>query len=299
MKISALIATGLLFVFPGNDLLAQEELNSQNFESALLSYTPKKSSLISQKDFNYGSMIIREMQDAVKNDAEGFNRADYFNVLSAFLTLEESEENIDLAFDKFAQSEGACEYFIAFEKQVRESDKYLPVRKKFLSRTAQCKSGDTEKQISLSGKEYAKEYDLDENLVTLMEEIKKRDQKHRTGEGFMIKQKPLDDKNQVIVDSLYRVYGKYVGESLVGSELESVMWAVIQHADADMMKRYLPVLQKAYAEGELALAPLKMTIDRYYAITEGFQVFGSQQGFNSDLADEEKREEIKMMYGIP
>lgn len=300
MSVSAFMPLLFSFLIVVINSHAQVELTDANFESSLLSYEPKKSSVISEKKFNYGSMIIREMQEAVRNDAEGFNRADYFNVLSAFLTLEESMDNIQLAFEKFAKSEGSCEYFVAFEEQVMESDKYLVVRKKFLAYAEKCKNNQEPSAVSNSKIEEPDMEHLDKTLVALIEEINFHDQEYRKAgtKGTMEMQRLNDKENQALIDSLFISHGKYIGKSMVGAELESVMWAVIQHSNPEMMERYLPVLKEAFAEGELALAPLKMTIDRYYAITKGYQVFGSQSGFDADFATELQRKQIKEEFGI-
>jgi len=76
------------------------------------------------------------------------------------------------------------------------------------------------------------------------------------------------------------------------------MWSVVQHSNPEMMKKFLPILKKAVAEGELPTAPLKMTIDRYYGLVYGYQVFGSQGGLDIELANEQKRREIARAYGI-
>ena len=41
-----------------------------------------------------------------------------------------------------------------------------------------------------------------------------------------------------------------------------------------------------------------MLIDRFYGSKYGYQVFGSQSGFGFELADDKKRKEIEIKYGI-
>ena len=66
-----------------------------------------------------------------------------------------------------------------------------------------------------------------------------------------------------------------------------------------MMEKYLPVVHIAVKEKELSTTPLKMLIDRYYGLKYGYQVFGSQSSdFGFKMADEKKRKEIKLKYGI-
>lgn len=112
------------------------------------------------------------------------------------------------------------------------------------------------------------------------------------------KQKLLDKENQQTVEALYQQHNTYIGRSLVGTEHEAVMWSVIQHADPEMMEKYLPVIHKAVQDGELDMGPLKMLIDRYYGLTKGYQFFGTQSGFGFENAGKEEKNKIKEMYGI-
>jgi hypothetical protein len=133
-----------------------------------------------------------------------------------------------------------------------------------------------------------------------MHEMKAADQRFRgdQAEGLTEAQRALDLENQGRIDSLYAVHGVYIGRSLVGPRYETVMWAIIQHSDAGMMERYLPVVHQAYLAGEIGQGPFKMLIDRYHGLTEGFQVFGSQSGFGFELADEATRRSISQRYDL-
>jgi hypothetical protein len=63
-----------------------------------------------------------------------------------------------------------------------------------------------------------------------------------------------------------------------------------------MMEQFLPVVQKAVADKELAVNPLKMLIDRVYAIRTKQQISGSQGGV--PLADETTRAAVMQKYGL-
>jgi hypothetical protein len=65
-----------------------------------------------------------------------------------------------------------------------------------------------------------------------------------------------------------------------------------------MMAEYLPIFQKAVEENELDVVPFKMLIDRFYGLKYGYQIFGTQSGFGFELADDKKRKEIELKYGI-
>ncbi|MCF6279556.1 MAG: hypothetical protein L3J14_04330 [Flavobacteriaceae bacterium] len=275
------------------------EFEYNNFENQFLSYEPTQNSQISKKDFDYASMILKNTKSATKNNSENFNRADYFNILSAFLTLKESKKNIKTVFEKFKNADGSCEYVLAFENSIKTNPKYDIIRADYLEKLKECKSNPiTEDKFIIE--EYCKSNSLDIDLVQKINQVNIDDQKYRSesSKEYKIEQRKLDKKNQQIINSLYRKHKTYLGEKLVGEKFESVMWAVIQHSNTEMMAKYLPIIQKAVKEKELDIVPFKMLIDRFYGLKYGYQIFGSQSGFGFELADDEKRKEIKLKYGI-
>jgi len=272
----------------------QTSFSDSDFEHQILYYEPEQR--VSDKAYSYAQMILRETKSATDNNPSNFNVADYFNVLSAFLTLNESQENIDLAFKKFVNADGSCEYLTSFEKKVAETPKYDPVREAYLIELRRCKA-DPDLHKAFDPDSYADEYGLDASLVKVMHMIKLKDQQHRDGSGDIDpRQKALDKENQELINRIYEDRKAYIGRSLVGEKLEYVMWSVIQHSNPDMMKKYLPVVHEAVKTDELDLGPLKMLLDRYYAIIEGYQFFGSQVGVK--LADEKVRQDILQMYEL-
>ena len=272
----------------------------ENFEKEVLAYSPVKTENLTQKELNFGTMVLEETKKATKQTPSNFNNADYFNILSAFLTLKESPENVVIAFQKFSASEGSCEYLMAFEKDVMNNDKYIPLRKKWIANQLNCeKSGNYKKEV-IDIDKYSKKFNLQKDLVILINQIDISDKKYRAegSSGWEEKQQLEDSKNQQKIDSLFKIYGKYIGKSLVGDKFESVMWAVIQHSNEQMMEKYLPFVHDTYLDNELNVTPLKMLIDRFYGLKYGYQVFGSQSGFGFELADEQTRKEIEKKYGI-
>lgn len=270
-----------------------------NFESQFLSYEPKQNSQISKTDFDFGNMIIQETKSATKNNPENFTSSDYFNILSAFLTLKENEKNLRIVFQKFEKAEGSCEFSLYVEKKVEKNAKYDIVRADYLNKLKECKSKSTgAKQFVIE--EYCEINSLNINLVKKINQIDIDDQKYRnqSSSEMLDKQKELDLRNQKIIKTLYKEHKTYIGKSLVGEKFESVMWAVIQHSNIEMISNYLPIIQKAVKEKELNEGPLKMMIDRYYGLKYGHQIFGSQNGFGFELFDEKTRKKIKLKYGI-
>ncbi len=270
-----------------------------NFEDQILSYEPTQNIKTSKKDFDHGCMIIKETKSATKNKTENFNLTDYFNILSAFLSLKESKENIKIAFEKFKNTEGSCEYVLAFEESIKTIPKYRVILADYLDELKKCKLNPIEEK-KFRIEEYCKSNNLNLDLVKKIDQVKIDDQKYRKDSFNKLKkdQQKLDKKNQKIVNSLYNKHKTYLGKSLVGKKFESVMWAVIQHSNTEMMAKYLLIIQKAVKEKELDVVPFKMLIDRFYGLKYGYQVFGSQSGFGFELANDKKRKEIKLKYGI-
>lgn len=285
----------------GSNCFAQTEMSFgfDTFEQGILAYKPVQKKNVSKEEYDYAAMILNETRKAVKHKPENFNLADYFNVLSAFLTLNESPENIALAYQKFASAQGSCEYFIAFENKIKNNPKYDLIRQNYNKQLQACKKGIPAK-TTFDLAEYCERKNLDINLVKLMDKIKQEDEIYReqNWDQYQLKQKVIDQKNQQLIDSLFQVYGSYLGRSLVGKKYENVMWSVIQHSNVMMMEMYLPVIHKAYLDNEIEAGPLKMLIDRYYGLEYGYQIFGSQQGFGFRLADEQTRKALINKYEL-
>lgn len=280
---------------------AQEgvQFDYENFEKQFIEYKPVLKAGLSKKTFDYGCMIVEETKKSTKNDPKNFNLADYFNVLSAFLSLQESKANIELAFEKFRDADGSCEYFIGLEKDINKNTKYDIIRDEYRKELAKCKNETpSEKEFDLEA--YCKANGLDVTLVREIDKVNTEDQKYRKANAKtdVEKRNEADRKNQVIIDSLYKVYGTYLGHSLVGEKYESVMWAVIQHSNTEMMESYLDVLHQAVKENELDVTPFKMLIDRFYGLKFGYQIYGSQTGFGFEMATEAQRKEIERKYNI-
>lgn len=301
MKILIILIT---FVLAFTNVFSQElptKFTIDNFETQILNYKPKKTPSVSDKNYNYGIMILKETRDAVKNKPENFNMADYFNILNAFLNLDETKENINIAFEKFISAKGSCEYILAFESSIKKNLKYDVVRENYSQQLARCKSNvEDEKELDIS--EYSKSNNLNFSLIEKIHNVNINDQKYRSYDETKKtsnSQQVLDKKNQAIIDSLYKTNKTYIGRSLVGKKFENVMWAVVQHSNVEMMEKYLPIIKKAVLDKEIEVAPLKMLLDRFYGLKYGFQIFGSQgDGFGFRSADEKVKKEIKKKYGI-
>lgn len=101
------------------------------------------------------------------------------------------------------------------------------------------------------------------------------------------KQTPLDSANEVYITHLLDSLGRYPGRSLVGPDLSSTAFLVIQHADHDTQKKYLPMLEKAANEGEMAKSSLALLIDRILIRDGKPQKYGSQVRNNTESGKQE------------
>lgn len=268
--------------------------NYDNFEKEILTYEPEQNE-VSDKDYEHGVFVLNEVKKDVRNDVKGFNRADYFNILSSFLSLKESKQNIIIAYEKFKNSEGSCEYFTT--SGFFKSYKFDLIRDDIEKQILLCKTSMLKESTEIDLKIYSSENNLDYKLVELISKINRLDKKYRSNENIdWSKQTPIDLENQRIIDSLYAKHKKYIGTSLVGEKFNYVMWAVIQHSNLEMMEKFLPIIQKAVKQNEIGVTPFKMLIDRIYTQKENYQIFGSQRGV--ELASEEIRKKVIVKYDL-
>jgi Family of unknown function (DUF6624) len=268
--------------------------NYADFERQVIAYEPKQNDL-SENDYNHGTMILTETKKAVKNNPANFNRAYYFNILSCFLSLKENIDNIKVAFEKFKNSEGSCDYFLS-EGQF-SSYKFDVIRNEIDMQIFVCNTLTPEGSSSFNLKGYIAENEYDYELVYLLDQIIELDKKYRSQETTdWSKQTPIDLENQRLVDSLFKAYGTYIGTSMVGKKYNYIMWIIIQHSNIEMMEKYLPIVQKAVEQEELGVVPFKMLIDRIYTFKHNYQIFGSQLGV--EQANEKIRKEVITKYKL-
>jgi hypothetical protein len=271
------------------------EFTYEDFNNEILKYKPLKKSGVTEKDFNKGLFRLNETKTAVNNDPENFTYADYWNIAMAFVNLDESDKSIRIAFEKAIEldAEKVCQIIKIFgysQLDIRIPDTFYTFLKN-------CKDFNSNEALNLE--EYANSNGLKLELVTAIHRIQQADMKFRyNSEMDASKQTILDKQNQRKIDSLYNYFNTYIGKSLVGEKFQNTMWAVIQHSNVEMMEKYLPVIQEAVKNGELKVVPFKMLIDRYYGLKYGYQIFGTQDGFGFDLANEKKRKEIALKHGI-
>ncbi|MEM6965354.1 MAG: DUF6624 domain-containing protein [Bacteroidota bacterium] len=270
-----------------------------NFDSKILTYQPIQRTGVSDEDYSKGTYILEASVKQLQEKGLDYTYADYWNFTAAFLYLDEPKAYVSIPFQKAIalDSDAICEYIEAFgEKTVENLTNSIP--EVFLPFYADCGKSKRGKDI-FDVKKYATDHNLDIELVKLMHEIGEADQLYRKSTPVdWSKQTPLDEKNMMLIDSLYKKYGRYIGKDLVGKQLESSMWAVIQHSSIEKMEAYLPVLHDAVRSGNLNQTPFEMLLDRIHCIRYGYQIFGSQFGGNCTLTDKERRLAVKEKYKL-
>lgn len=292
----------LIFAFQTSTFAQAKEVKftEKNLEQKILTYQPPHRKDISKENFDRGVFILNEVRKDIKKDNLKFCYSDYWNLMTSFHYLGESLDHQELVFQKAIDDnpKSICEYIDAFgEKAVTRLSNSIP--EVFLPFYKTCEEELSVEKI-FDPKKYAKKHDLDLALVELLHQIAEDDQKYRKvrGEVDWSKQTPLDEKNMQLIDSLYNNKHTYIGRSMVGKELESTMWAVIQHSKIEMMEKYLPIMHAAVKKGELSEGTIKLTIDRIYCYKYNYQPFGSQLGGECKLSSKEVREKVNKKYNF-
>ncbi|HEU0137819.1 MAG TPA: DUF6624 domain-containing protein [Flavobacterium sp.] len=138
------------------------------------------------------------------------------------------------------------------------------------------------------------EVNIDKPLQQELLKIYDDDQNIR--QQYIAAQKKLGFKNKT-VDSLGKVMNYkdsinlrkivkildqrgWVGKDIVGAQANQTFFLVIQHADLDTQKKYLPMMREAVSKGNASAGSLALLEDRI-ALREGRkQIYGSQVGMN-------------------
>jgi hypothetical protein len=295
-----LITTILLVLIATTLSYSQSEktyhiFNYQTFDTDIFNFVPIKREGVTDQKFNYALRILDDTKSITKNDPKKLTVTDFWNITSAFVTLKEPAENIEISFKKAIalDAKSVCSYI----QMAGASNLEKAIPETFLPFYANCLENSSNKNDKLDVVQYATDNKLDIRLVSLINSIDLDDQKFRLVTPLdQVKQRPFDIQNERRIDSLYAVYKTYIGKTLVGKDYESVMWSVIQHSDIHTMERYLPQISKAVEQKELSAEPLKMLIDRVYTVKYHYQIFGSQLGV--PVADEKTKSEVIKNYKL-
>lgn len=261
-----------------------------SYEEQIVNYTPVNSGLTEEK-YKNALKLLKETKKRIEKNNNKFDVADYWNLLVILNELNETENNLIVAFEKLNTADGNCDYLTSFQKTFK-SFPFLIEQK--LTNAANICFGKTTPAFNLDN--YIEVNNLDKSLVALINTIGINDQKYRTDDTKQKEQRKLDSLNQNSIDSLYIKYKQYLGKTLVGIKFQNVMWQVIQHSTLSYMEKYLSVIQKAVDKEEIKQGSLKYLLDRIASEKTGVQYFGSQ--LNVPFANKKVIENIKKEYKI-
>jgi len=91
----------------------------------------------------------------------------------------------------------------------------------------------------------------------------------------------IDSVNQVKVKAILNRYG-WLPQSKVGEKAADALFFVVQHADTDLMEKYLPELQRLAQQGEARKTHAAMMEDRILMNRRKKQIYGTQ-AFSNQL----------------
>jgi hypothetical protein len=93
------------------------------------------------------------------------------------------------------------------------------------------------------------------------------------------RQNDLDDKNRQRLDEIVKQHG-WPKKSVFGEEASGVAFLIVQHAELDYQKKYLPLIKEAAAQKEARKSDLAMLEDRILTREGKKQVYGTQLRLN-------------------
>lgn len=99
-----------------------------------------------------------------------------------------------------------------------------------------------------------------------------------------------DSLNLIKVEKIIRRFG-YPGKKLVGNDLSTAVWYVIQHSKLPVMEKYYPLIKNASEEGELSKKYVAMMQDRILMYQGKEQIYGTQGAGRLFINPETKQEE--------
>lgn len=89
----------------------------------------------------------------------------------------------------------------------------------------------------------------------------------------------ISRENVIVLESLIEKYG-WPNFSMVGKEFSNIAFFIIQHAELEIQKKYLPIITEAYNNGESHFNWIAMLTDRVLLQEKKPQIYGSQGIWN-------------------
>jgi len=93
------------------------------------------------------------------------------------------------------------------------------------------------------------------------------------------RQNALDGRNRQRLDEIVKAHG-WPKKSVFGEEASGVAFLVVQHAELDYQKKYLPLIKEAVAQKEARRSDLAMLEDRILTREGKKQTYGTQLRLN-------------------
>lgn len=93
------------------------------------------------------------------------------------------------------------------------------------------------------------------------------------------RQNALDSKNRQRLDEIVKEYG-WPKRSVFGEEASGVAFLIVQHAELDYQKKYLPLIKEAAGQKEARRSDLAMLEDRILTRQGKKQIYGTQLRLN-------------------
>ncbi len=143
-------------------------------------------------------------------------------------------------------------------------------------------------------------YDIDQDIRQQLGSAKAEER------GQVLKQmQQIDSANQVQLKAILNQYG-WLAKSKVGQKASDAIFLVVQHSDKELMKQYLPALQKLSQQKEASPTHAAMMEDRLLMWEGKKQKYGTQ-GFSTPIRktfiwpiqDPVKVNELRKQVGFP
>jgi Family of unknown function (DUF6624) len=146
-----------------------------------------------------------------------------------------------------------------------------------------------------------------QDVLELMDRLAKSDSGKvaKKWQQAVERQKELDGRNQRRLDEIVKQYG-WPKKSVFGEEASGVAFSVVQHAELDYQKKYLPLLKEAVAQKEARQSDLAMLEDRILTREGKKQIYGTQVRLNQKtelmelypIEDEENVDDRRIKVGL-
>lgn len=119
------------------------------------------------------------------------------------------------------------------------------------------------------------------------------------------RQNALDSKNRQRLDEIAKEFG-WPKRSVFGEEASGVAFLIVQHAELDYQKKYLPLIKEAVARKEARQSDLALLEDRILTREGKNQIYGTQLRLNQTtqrmelypIEDEENVDARRVAVGL-